>query len=213
MPSVGARAEAAAWGLERQGRDLPSRSGAVKEAGVPFGGAAGSASVRPLAGDGGAGASSLFGNGEGGMDDRFSEAGRIVTEFSKFEKLTSVHVNSTDDHMLASGYTFGVRLFDVATGQVGSLDILPSISHITRVVRYTPPGTIFSAGLEKKSLKPGGGRGTTENAGLLEKVSSTPFSLYRYTFRNQCLHCLLSLRLRYSVFEDCPRVCVFLSHV
>ena len=123
MPSVGARADVAAGGLERQGRDLTSRSSAVREAGVPFGVAAGSVSARPLAADGGPGASSLSGNGEGGMDDRFSEAGRIVTEFSKFEKLTSVHVNSTDDHMLASGYTHGVRLFDVATGQVGSLDV------------------------------------------------------------------------------------------
>lgn len=122
MPSVGARAESGVGGLERQGRNLTSRSSAVKEAGVPFGGGAGSASVRPLVGGGGAGVS-LSGNGEGGMDDRFSEAGRIVTEFSKFEKLTSVHVNSTDDHMLASGYTHGVRLFDVATGQVSNVAI------------------------------------------------------------------------------------------
>ena len=115
MPSVGARAEAVIGGLKRQGRDLTSRSSAVQEVGVPFGGAAGSASVRPPVGD-----VSLSGNGEGGMDDRFSEEGRIVTEFSRFEKLTSVHVNSTDDHMLASGYTHGVRLFDVATGQVSN---------------------------------------------------------------------------------------------
>lgn len=43
---------------------------------------------------------------------------RIVKEFGKFERLTSVHVNSTDDHMLVSGYTFGVSLFDISTGSV-----------------------------------------------------------------------------------------------
>lgn len=54
--------------------------------------------------------------------------GKIVTEFEQFEKLTSVHVNSTDEHMLASGYTLGVRLFDLATGQVsdGGMVEIPS---------------------------------------------------------------------------------------
>lgn len=49
-------------------------------------------------------------------------AGRIVSEFESFEKLTSVHVNSTDDHMLASGYKHGVKLFDLATEKVYSLE-------------------------------------------------------------------------------------------
>lgn len=48
-------------------------------------------------------------------------AGRILTEFENFEKLTSVHINSTDDQLLASGYTFGVKLFDLGTGQVRRL--------------------------------------------------------------------------------------------
>lgn len=65
MPSVGARAEAAAEGLELEGRDLTSRSNAVKEA-VPFNGKVGAASARPV----------LSGNGEGGMDDRFSEGSK-----------------------------------------------------------------------------------------------------------------------------------------
>lgn len=46
-----------------------------------------------------------------------------MSGFSNFEKLTSVHVNSTDDHMLASGYTFGVRLFDLGTGQVRGMTL------------------------------------------------------------------------------------------
>lgn len=45
--------------------------------------------------------------------------GRIINKFENFEKLTSVHINSTDDQLLASGYTYGVKLFDLATGQVG----------------------------------------------------------------------------------------------
>lgn len=47
--------------------------------------------------------------------------GRIVTEFDRFEKLTSVHINSSDDQMLASGYTSGVKLYDIGTGQVRAL--------------------------------------------------------------------------------------------
>ena len=43
---------------------------------------------------------------------------KIVKEFKRFERLTSVHVNSTDDHMLVSGYTSGVSLFDISTGRV-----------------------------------------------------------------------------------------------
>lgn len=45
-------------------------------------------------------------------------AGKIISEFDKFDKLTSVHINSSDDQMLASGYTYGVKLYDLATGQV-----------------------------------------------------------------------------------------------
>lgn len=67
MPSVGARADAGIAGLEQlPSRDLTSRSSAVTEA-VPFSGSAGSASVSPL-----------MGNGEGGMDDRFSEGTNTV---------------------------------------------------------------------------------------------------------------------------------------
>lgn len=50
--------------------------------------------------------------------DLNQSAGRIVTKFEEFERLTSVHVNSTDDHMLVSGYTHGVKLYDIITGQV-----------------------------------------------------------------------------------------------
>lgn len=65
MPSVGARAETAAERFELEDRDLTSRSNAVQEA-VPFNGKQGAAPIRPV----------LGGNGEGGMDDRFSEGSK-----------------------------------------------------------------------------------------------------------------------------------------
>eukprot|EP00903_Cladosiphon_okamuranus_P011781 g11074.t1 len=105
MPSVGARAEAAAEVPDLERCDLTNRSEAVQEA-VPFSGTSGTSSTRPAV------------PAHGGMGVQFSEAGRIVSEFENFEKLTSVHINSTDDQLLASGYTFGVKLFDLATGQV-----------------------------------------------------------------------------------------------
>lgn len=156
MPSVGARAEAAAEALDLENRDLTSRSNAVQEA-VPFSGAPGGSSTRPAV------------PAQGGISGQFAEGsnlecdaerahmvvwppfpdfcvccgcvfrrhptplipshpipphtcerleGRIVNEFEKFDKLTSVHINSTDDQLLASGYTYGVKLFDLATGQV-----------------------------------------------------------------------------------------------
>lgn len=49
-------------------------------------------------------------------------AGRIVSEFESSGKLISVHVNSMDDHMPTSGYTHGVKLFDLATEKVDLLE-------------------------------------------------------------------------------------------
>lgn len=37
--------------------------------------------------------------------------------FEDFEQLTSLHVNSTDDQLLASGYSKGVALYDVGSGR------------------------------------------------------------------------------------------------
>lgn len=59
----------------------------------------------PLAVTGGGG-----GSGGGGPG--------IVAKLPPFNKLTSVHVNCTDDLLLASGYTLCVRLCDLATGKV-----------------------------------------------------------------------------------------------
>ena len=42
----------------------------------------------------------------------------IVHIYPKFNKLTSVHIDSQDCHMLACGYSNDVRLYDLATGTV-----------------------------------------------------------------------------------------------
>lgn len=40
-----------------------------------------------------------------------------VVTFHDFEQLTSVHVNSTDDRLLASGYSKNLALYDINTGK------------------------------------------------------------------------------------------------
>ncbi|CAM9662216.1 unnamed protein product [Scytosiphon promiscuus] len=146
MPSVGARAQAAAEGLELRNHDFTSRSNAVQEA-VPFNGATATASASPLLGG------ATAGNGQVGMDDRFSEAGRIVTEFEQFEKLTSVHINSSDDQMLASGYTYGVKLYDLGTGQVirAFEDIHEDHINISRFANHSP--FVFATSSFDKTVK------------------------------------------------------------
>lgn len=37
--------------------------------------------------------------------------------FDDFEQLTSVHVNSTDEHLLVSGYSKDVALYDICSGR------------------------------------------------------------------------------------------------
>lgn len=48
-------------------------------------------------------------------DDAYCSSG-IVT-YDKFEQLTSVHVNSTDDWFLVSGYSKDVALYDIGSGR------------------------------------------------------------------------------------------------
>ncbi|EOX91602.1 Transducin family protein / WD-40 repeat family protein isoform 1 [Theobroma cacao] len=43
--------------------------------------------------------------------------GSDAVSFEDFEQLTSVHVNSTDDKFLASGYSKGVALYDISSGR------------------------------------------------------------------------------------------------
>ncbi|KAJ8425120.1 hypothetical protein Cgig2_011086 [Carnegiea gigantea] len=47
-------------------------------------------------------------------DSRYD--GDFIT-FDKFEQLTSVHINSTDQQLLVSGYTRNVALYDIGTGK------------------------------------------------------------------------------------------------
>jgi hypothetical protein len=46
------------------------------------------------------------------------QAGVVLSAFPNFDKLTSVHVNCTDDYMLASGYSHNVAMYDLETGAV-----------------------------------------------------------------------------------------------
>ncbi|XP_022740700.1 uncharacterized protein LOC111292537 isoform X2 [Durio zibethinus] len=43
--------------------------------------------------------------------------GSDAINYEDFEQLTSIHVNSTDDQFLASGYSKGVALYDISTGR------------------------------------------------------------------------------------------------
>lgn len=63
MPSVGARAEAAAEAPDLEGCDLTNRSNAVQEA-VPFSGTSGASSTRPAV------------SAQGGMGGEFSEGSK-----------------------------------------------------------------------------------------------------------------------------------------
>lgn len=44
--------------------------------------------------------------------------GHDVFTFERFEQLTSVHVNATDEQFLVSGYTRNVALYDIGTGRL-----------------------------------------------------------------------------------------------
>ncbi|CAB1107021.1 unnamed protein product [Ectocarpus sp. CCAP 1310/34] len=154
MPSVGTRnaseaAERAEELLQDHHGDLTSRSNAVQEA-MPFGGMGG--------------AENGPGNGPIGLDHRFSEDGRIVTEFAQFEKLTSVHINSTDDQMLASGYTYGVKLFDLGTGQVvrDFEDVHEDHINISRFANHSP--FVFATSSFDKTVKAWDSRVRADNA-------------------------------------------------
>jgi hypothetical protein len=41
-----------------------------------------------------------------------------VKQYNPFEQLTSISVNSTNNHLCVSGYSNSVWLYDVATGAV-----------------------------------------------------------------------------------------------
>ncbi|XP_010271665.1 PREDICTED: uncharacterized protein LOC104607674 isoform X2 [Nelumbo nucifera] len=49
------------------------------------------------------------------VTDRYSYVGSVT--FDDFEQLTSVHVNSTDEQFLASGYSKNVALYDINSGK------------------------------------------------------------------------------------------------
>ncbi|XP_058080364.1 protein DWD HYPERSENSITIVE TO UV-B 1 isoform X2 [Magnolia sinica] len=51
------------------------------------------------------------------ITDRFCSTAAALFNFDDFEQLTSVHVNSTDEWFLASGYSKHVALYDIGSGR------------------------------------------------------------------------------------------------
>ncbi|XP_072978373.1 protein DWD HYPERSENSITIVE TO UV-B 1 isoform X1 [Typha angustifolia] len=51
------------------------------------------------------------------VTDRYGSTDASIHSFDEFEQLTSVHVNSTDEYFLASGFSKHVALYDITTGR------------------------------------------------------------------------------------------------
>eukprot|EP00752_Nemacystus_decipiens_P012142 g10764.t1 len=153
IPSMGARAGAAAKALDKEGCDLTKRSNAVQEA-MPFSGSgpSGASSTRPAV------------PAQRGMGGQFAQAGRVINEFENFEKLTSVHINSTDDQLLASGYNNGVKLFDLSTGQVVRAfdEIHGDHINISRFANHSP--FVFATSSFDKTVKAWDSRVRADNS-------------------------------------------------
>ena len=64
----------------------------------------------------------------------------IITEFPSFDKLTSVHLNSQNDFMVASGYTTTVRIYDLETAKViqDHVGIHSNHINISRFANHSP---------------------------------------------------------------------------
>ncbi|XP_031277946.1 uncharacterized protein LOC116136372 [Pistacia vera] len=63
-----------------------------------------------------------------------------VVNFKDFEQLTSIHVNSTDDHFLASGYSKNVALYDINSGK--QLEVFTNMHrepiNVTKFAHHSP---------------------------------------------------------------------------
>ncbi|KAG5177963.1 quinon protein alcohol dehydrogenase-like superfamily, partial [Tribonema minus] len=81
------------------------------------------------------------------------QEGAVVSSFAPFEKLTSVHVNCTDDYMLASGYSHDVAMYDVETGAVcrAFKDIHKNHINISRFANQSP--FLFATSSFDKTVK------------------------------------------------------------
>lgn len=51
------------------------------------------------------------------LTDQISSLDACMHSFDEFEQLTSVHINSTDDYFLASGFSKHVALYDIGSGR------------------------------------------------------------------------------------------------
>lgn len=69
-----------------------------------------------------------------------SKDNTVVQDFPNFERLTSVHVNSTNSYLLASGYSNDVSIYDICTGQLSRTfsEIHKDHINISRFCNHSP---------------------------------------------------------------------------
>lgn len=102
----------------------------------------------PDAGDGSAPHTS---GGAGGAAAGGAHA--VVRLFERFDELTSVHVNSNDQFLLASGYSSSVRLYDLGTGKLARefAGIHTDHINITRFAHHSP--NLFATSSFDRTIK------------------------------------------------------------
>lgn len=85
--------------------------------------------------------------------DRYSSMDISRNTFDEFEQLTSVHINSTDEYFLASGFSKHVALYDISSGK--RLQILKDLHqehiNVVKFAHYSP--SIFATASFDRDVK------------------------------------------------------------
>lgn len=122
--------------------------------------------------------------------------------FDNFEQLTSVHVNSTDDQILASGYSKKVAVYDICTGKRVQLftDMHREAINVAKFAHHSPSLFVTSSfdrdvkmwDLRQKPLQP---CYTASSSGGNVMACFSPDDLYLLVSAvdNEVLHLELSL--------------------
>ncbi|XP_042417466.1 uncharacterized protein LOC122006153 isoform X1 [Zingiber officinale] len=76
-----------------------------------------------------------------------------VHTFNEFQQLTSVHINSTDDYFLASGYSNHVALYDIGSGRRLQIfkDLHKEHINVVKFAHHSP--TLFATASFDKEIK------------------------------------------------------------
>ncbi|KAK1316796.1 hypothetical protein QJS10_CPA05g01262 [Acorus calamus] len=85
--------------------------------------------------------------------DRYCSMDAATCIYDEFEQLTSVHVNSTDDKFLASGYSKHVALYDIESGRSPQLfrDLHQEHINVVKFAHHSP--NIFATSSFDKEVK------------------------------------------------------------